>query len=42
VPVHEVAAFRMRDQLNPRTVETYVMLTVKPVDRAAIGASLDP
>ena len=42
VPVHEVAAFRMRDQFNPRTVETYVMLTVKPVDRAAIAASLDP
>jgi len=42
VPVHEVAAFRMRDQFNPRTVETYVMLTTKPVDRAAISASLDP
>jgi hypothetical protein len=42
VPVHEVAAFRMRDQFNPRTTETYVMLTAKPVDRAAIGASLDP
>jgi hypothetical protein len=42
VPVHEVAAFRVRDQFNPRTVETYVMLTVKPVDRAAIGASMDP
>jgi hypothetical protein len=42
VPVHEVAAFRMRDQSNPRTVETFVMLTVKPVDRAAISASLDP
>jgi hypothetical protein len=42
VPVSEVAAFRVRDQFNPRTVETYVMLTSKPVDRAAIGASLDP
>jgi hypothetical protein len=42
VPVSEVAAFRMRDQFNPRTFETYVMLTAKPVDRAAIGASLDP
>jgi hypothetical protein len=42
VVVHEVAAFRVRDQFNPRTVETYVMLTAKPVDRAAIGASLDP
>jgi len=42
VQVSEVAAFRMRDQFNPRTFETYVMLTAKPVDRAAIGASLDP
>jgi hypothetical protein len=42
VPVQEVAAFRIRDQLNPRTVETYVMLTVKPVDRAAISAAMDP
>src|SRR3954447_20012736 len=42
VPVSEVAAFRVRDQFNPRTVETYVMLTAKPVDRAAISASLDP
>ena len=42
VPVSEVAAFRVRDQFNPRTLETYVMLTAKPVDRAAIGASLDP
>lgn len=42
VPVHEVAGFRMRDRFNPRTVETYVMLTVKPVDRAVISASMDP
>ncbi len=42
VAVHEVAAFRVRDQSNPRGVETYVMLTAKPVDRAAIGAALDP
>ena len=42
VPVNEVAAFRVRDQFNPRTFETYVMLTAKPVDRATIGASLDP
>lgn len=42
VTVKEVAAFRMRDQFNPRTFETYVMLTATPVDRAAIGASLDP
>jgi len=42
VPVSEVAAFRMRDPFNPRAFETHVMLTAKPVDRAAIGASLDP
>jgi len=42
VAVHEVAAFRIRDQFNPRSVETYVMLTAKPVDRAKISASLDP
>jgi hypothetical protein len=42
VPVHEVAAFRVRDQNNPRSVETYIMLTAKPVDRAAIGAAIDP
>jgi len=42
VPVREIAAFRMRDQFNPRSFETYVMLTAKPVDRAAISASLDP
>ncbi|HEX4494266.1 MAG TPA: hypothetical protein VIE43_01245 [Thermoanaerobaculia bacterium] len=42
VPVKEIAAFRMRDQSNPRTVETYVMLTAKPVNTASISASLDP
>jgi len=42
IPVKEVAAFRMRDQFHPRQFETYVMLTAKPVDKAAIGASLDP
>jgi hypothetical protein len=42
VPVSEVAAFRMRDQFNPRTLETHVMLTAKPVNLAAISASLDP
>jgi hypothetical protein len=42
VAVREVAAFRMRDQFNPRTFETYVMLTAKPVDSAKISASLDP
>jgi hypothetical protein len=36
VPVSEAAAFRMRDQFNPRTLETYVMLTAKPVDRAIL------
>jgi len=38
----EVAAFRIRDQFNPREFETYVMLTTKPVDKAKIKASLDP
>src|SRR3954470_10655634 len=42
VPVSEIAAFRMRDQFNPRTLETHVVLTAKPVDRAKISASLDP
>ena len=42
VEVHEVAAFRVRDQFNPRALETYVMLTARPVDRAKIGAALDP
>ncbi len=42
IPVKEVAAFRMRDQFHPRSFETYVMLTAKPVDCAAIGAALDP
>ncbi|MEO8505442.1 MAG: hypothetical protein ABI609_16215 [Acidobacteriota bacterium] len=42
LPVKEVAAFRMRDQFNPRALETYVMLTTKPVNRAAIAADLDP
>jgi hypothetical protein len=42
VVVKEVAAFRMRDPSNPSTVETYVMLTAKPVDGASISASLDP
>ena len=32
----------MRDQFNPRTTETYVMLTAKPVDRATISSALDP
>lgn len=42
VPVKEVAAFRVRDQFHPRTFETYVMLTAKPVDRKTIAASIDP
>ena len=37
VPVHEVAAFRVRDQFNPRAVETYVMLTARPVCRSTTG-----
>jgi hypothetical protein len=42
VAVREVAAFRMRDQFNPRQFETYVVLSATPVDKAAIGAALDP
>jgi hypothetical protein len=38
----EVAAFRIRDQFNPRQFETYVMLTTQPVDREAIGRNTDP
>lgn len=38
----EVAAFRVRDQFAPRSTQTYVMLTRKPVDRAAISAATDP
>jgi len=40
-PAH-VAAFRVRDQFNPREIETYVMLTATPVDKEAIKSSLDP
>lgn len=38
----EVAAFRVRDQWNPREYVTYVLLSAKPVDRAAIAADVDP
>ncbi len=38
----EVAAFRVRDQFNPRQFQTYVMLTTKAVDREAIRNSIDP
>jgi len=40
-PVH-AAAFRIRNQNAPRTMETYVMLTLKPVDAARIAADVDP
>jgi hypothetical protein len=40
-PTH-AAAFRMRDQNAPRTMETYVMLTLAPVDVAKIVADIDP
>jgi len=40
-PSH-VAAFRVRDQRNPRKFETYVMLTTQPVDSEKISASRDP
>lgn len=42
VPVREIAAFRIRNQFDPRSFETYVLLSAEPVDRAAIGSSLDP
>jgi hypothetical protein len=38
----EVAAFRIRDQFNPREFITYVMLTTRPVQREAIAADSDP
>lgn len=38
----EVAAFRIRDQFNPREFITYVMLTTRPVQREAIAADTDP
>jgi hypothetical protein len=40
-PAH-VAAFRVRNQNAPRTIETYIMLTLKPVDVGAISAEIDP
>jgi len=41
VALREAAAFRVRDQFQPRTFETYVVLSATPVDKAAIGAALD-
>lgn len=38
----EVAAFRIRDQFNPREFQTYVMLTTAPVQKDAIAADTDP
>ena len=40
-PSH-VAAFQIRDQNNPRTFQTYVMLTREAVDSKSISASMDP
>ena len=40
-PTH-VAAFRVRDQRAPRSMQTYVMLTLAPVDVEAIRTALDP
>ena len=40
-PAH-VAAFRVRNQNAPRTIETYILLTLKPVNVAAISAEIDP
>jgi hypothetical protein len=36
------AAFRVRDPSAPRTIATYVMLTLAPVDAARIRAAIDP
>ena len=38
----EVAAFRVRDQFNPREFTTYVMLTATPVDKPTIAKDTDP
>jgi hypothetical protein len=40
--LREIAAFRKRDGFNPRQSETYVVVSAKPVDKAALVASLDP
>jgi hypothetical protein len=40
-PAH-AAAFRIRNQSAPRTMETYVMLTSKPVDVKKISSDIDP
>jgi hypothetical protein len=40
-PAH-AAAFRVRNQNAPRTRETYVMLTMTPVNVSAISAEIDP
>jgi hypothetical protein len=40
-PTH-VAAFRIRNQNSPRTLETYVMLTLTPVDAKRISADINP
>ena len=37
-----IAAFKVRDQLNARQFETYVMWTALPVDLKAISAARDP
>jgi hypothetical protein len=40
-PAH-AAAFRIRNQNAPRTLETYVMLTLTPVDVKKISSDIDP
>jgi hypothetical protein len=40
--LREVAAFRKRDGFNPRQWETYVVVSAKAVDKAALADSLDP
>ena len=42
LPLTQVAAFRVRDQLNARQYETYVMWTAAAVDEKAISAARDP
>ncbi len=42
IEVNEIAAFRMRDQFNPRQKETYVMLTKIAVNKDQIKIDSDP
>jgi hypothetical protein len=42
LPLREVFAFRTRDQFNPRTFETYVVISAQPLDHEAIKKAIDP